>query len=672
MRLLRVAMLLYGGAGLLTLSNWGWLLQRDGGQFVLQQSNWTVRVLPNALVYVAVAAVPVAVIGLLLSLWRDQRLQGGLVWCRAWAGRHPRLTVLLAIVVLLGAVDVYELVYDPLNVKRGLRPWMLRQDIQGWLQLGAALCFGLALSAWVTAGQSFADVTCRLAASLRRHRSMIRWWVLAAIVPFVFGATMALIALEGIPHFSDSLTYLMQGRIMWSGRMYLPVPVNEKLFKASLFFVSEQDRFFGKYPLGWPAIVGTFDHFHVGYLANATMTALTAVLVGLMTRQFAPRRVAVLAAVLFAVSPWTWFNGAHFASHPASMCVLTAFMWLFIRTLRTGTGWSALAAGLCLGAGVLVRPGDAAMFALPAILVVLYRMVRQPREWTVLGPLIAVGAMVGVSVYLWQNAVTTGWPFESPYQIEPRWGDDWNRTPLETAGRLLFQWAELNRHFPGWGIGGLTVAVLGAIGAGPRWRHTGLRLLAASSLLFLVFNSAFGFTTVWWGPRWLVPMAPLLAVLAAELVDRMIQASARPRLAASQAGQLGLCVLAGGLLVGLGVYCGTYRLHRAMPPHLVSAAAHRQAVQMGLDDAVVAMSPAGERPPLDARAGMVFMDAPFEQNPIIYVRAFHGWARDAAREYPGRRLYELVADRQSDKGFVIKDLQVKDRPDPTRAYPSGD
>ena len=671
MRLLRVIMLLYSGAGLLMLSNWAWLLQRDGGQFVLQQGNWTVRVLPSAIVYAALIAVPVGLISFLLSLRSDRRLQAALIWCRAWMGRHLWLTLLFAIVIVLGAVDVYELICDPYNIKRGFRPWMLRQDIQGWLQLGAAVFFGLALSTCAATGQSFANVARRLAANLRCRRSMIRWWVLAAIVPFVLGAAMALFALEGIAHFSDSLTYLMQGRIMWSGRMFLPVPVNVDLYKASLFFVAVEDRFFGKYPLGWPAIVGTFDHFHVGYLANATLTALTAVLVGLMTRQFAPRRVAVLAVVLFAVSPWMWFNGAHFASHPASMCVLTAFMWLFIRTLRTQGRWSALAAGLCLGAAVLVRPGDAAVFALPAAAVVLYRMVRRPCLWTVLGLLIAVGAMVGVSVYLWQNAVTTGFVFKSPYQFEARWGGDWNRTPLETLGRFMFQWAELNRHFPGWGIGGLTVAVLGAIAGGLRWRHTGLRLLAACSLFFLVFNAVFGFTTVWWGPRWLVPMVPLLVVLAAGLVDRMIQASARPGLAPSQAGQLGLCVLAGGVLVGLGVYGGTYWLHRAMPPHLVSASAHRQAVEMGLGNAVVAMPPVGDRPPLDARAGMVFMDAPFGKNTIIYVRAISGWPHDAAKEYPGRRLYELVADSTNNNGFVIKELQVKNLSDPPSMYLGG-
>ena len=453
---------------------------------------------------------------------------------------------------------------------------------------------------------------------------------------------MSLLALEGIPHFSDALTYLMQGRMLWSGMLYMDTPSNPDLFRGSLFFVATEGRFFGKYPLGWPAILGTFDHFGIGFLANGVLVALAAVLTGLLARQFAPRRVAVLAAVLFGLSPWAWFNGANFASHVASTCAVTGFLWLFVRTLRTGEARCAIGAGLFLAAGVLIRPGDAAMFALPAIGVVLHRMVKQPRAWFVLGPLIAAAALLGVGVYLWQNAMTTGSPLLSPYALETRWGNDWNHSVLDVFGRFAFQWVELNQRFPGWGLGGITVGILGAVVAGPRWRQPGLKLLAASSLLFFAANGAFGFTTVWWGPRWLLPVVPLLSVLAAELVDSVVRTASRPTRSAAPAGQAALCLLGGGLVMSLLViYPGQFYENRVLPPHMVSAEAHRATTAMGLTNAVVAMPPRGTRAPLDARAGMAFMKVPFEANPVIFVRAIPSWPDKASKTFPRRKLYQI-------------------------------
>ncbi|MAE63520.1 MAG: hypothetical protein CMJ18_04550 [Phycisphaeraceae bacterium] len=651
--ILRAIGLFIGAAGAGLLAHWIWLISRVDGQFVLAQGEWIVGHLPTAWVGAALAMVVVGGLSAATSLWRDPRLRSAIGWCVAWMGAHRGLTVVLGIVVAAGSIDIYELVYDPFEMKRGVRPWMVRQDLHGWLLLAASLMAGLGISAlWPDAGRTGAALR-----ALRRRLTAAprRWLAFAIVVPVVLAAVMCRFALEGIAHFSDALTYLIQGRMLMAGDMVMPTPDHEDLFRHSMFFVAVDGRFFGKYPLGWPLIVGIFDHLRVGYLANATLVGFGAFLTHRLARQLTSRRAALIAALLVGLSPWLWFTGANFSSHAASMCALTGFIWLFLDALRTERYRSALGAGLFLGAGVLIRPADAAMYAFVPILVVLAQLVRRPKSWIALGPLIAAAALIGVTVYFWQNATTTGSALTSPYTLESRWDRDWDRSPLETAGRALFQWVEMNRHFPGWGIGGLTVALVGALAAA-RWRHPGLRLLVACNVVFMLGNSLFGFTTVWWGPRWLAPLMPLCAILGAELVDRMWGgavapattsakdgAAARGSFGAAATGQLGMAVLFGGLLVGLlVVFTGQFQRHLSMPPHLVSGDAHRTAQQMGLADAVVAMPTIGARPPLDARAGMVFMDAPFESNPIIYVRAIPNWAQHARSTWPDRKLYLLI------------------------------
>ena len=663
---IQAMLLLVGMAGTALLSVWIPLLDRQGGGYALKSldDGRTVASLPSWLVMTALVATVIGGLGLASSLWRDSRLHMALKWCGRWAAGHPWLSLLMIAAVVGGAIDIYELVYDPFVGERGLRPWMLREDLQVWLLLGAALLGGLAISSASPGNGRLTRMAEWLSRSLQGRAT--GWWVVAIVVPLVLGGAMCALALEGVPHFSDSLTYLMQGRILHSGQLWLPSPKHHELFQHSLFFIETDGRFYGKYPIGWPAIVGTFDRVGIGYAANAVMASLAAVLTGLVASEFTTRRVAVLAALWFGLSPWVWFHGANFASHVSSTCAVMGFLWLFLRSLRTGGGLSAIGAGLALGAGVLIRPFDAAMFALPVIPMVLARQVRDPKRWIPLGTLIAVGALVGVGIYMWANAQTTGGALKSPYSQEDRWSSDWNTTPIGILGKFVFQWSELNGRFPGWGIGGLTLAVMGAIAAGPRWKTTGLRLLMACTVLFFTASAVFGFTNVWWGPRWLLPVVPLLTILAAELTDRVIS-QLMPALTgqikdngASAAAQLAMCVLLAGLVVGLTArYSGQFYQHRLAPPHNVSTAAHRAVLDEGIRHAVIALPPSGDRPPLDARAGMAFMNVPIESNQIIYVRGIADWPQMASECYPDRKLYEIQSDPDSTKGFSIHPARLQ-------------
>jgi len=663
---IRTAVLLAGTAGIALLSVWTPLLERQGDELVLAATDSGLRVgrIPTWLLAVIATAIVLGGLGLIEAVWRDPRVHASLKWAWRWATTHPGWCLLIAASVAAGTVDVYELLYDPFARKPGLRPWMLREDLQVWLLLCTTVLGALAISAASPGSTQLDRFTNWLTASTSAHP--VRWWIAAAGVPVVLGAAMCLGALEGIPHFSDALTYLMQGRVLYNGRLWLPAPKHPDLFIGSLFFVETDGRFYGKYPIGWPAILGTFDRLGIGYLANAAMAGVATILTGLVANRFTSRRVSVLAAVVFGLSPWVWFNGAGFASHVAATCAVTAFMWLFLRTLDTSSAVSALGAGLALGAAVLIRPFDAAMFALPAVFVVLVCQARWPKQWIGLGTLIAMGAMVGVGIYLWANLQTTGGAFKSAYTQESRWGTDWNPTPLSMLGRLAFQWTELNGRFPGWGIGGLTVAILGAIAAGPLWRQSGLRLLAAATVLFFLGSTVFGFTNVWWGPRWLLPVTPLLAILAAVLIDRVLT-QLRPPLTgeikdqgATAASQMALCIVLAGVAVGFaGRYVGQFYQHRMMPPHMVSGAANKAVHNKYISNAVIGMPPVGERAPLDARAGLVFMDVPFEKNQVIYVRATPNWQQKAKQSYPGRALFEIKPDRTEKQGFVIKPLTLQ-------------
>ncbi len=705
----RGMMLLAGAVGCGLLSVWLWMLGRVDGRFVLLDREHVAATLPDWLVLATAAGAGLGFIGLVLAFLHDARLRSGLAWCFTWMKQHRTASCIIAVIIALGAIELYELFVDAearrynRNQGAGLRKYMIREDLKAWLLFTSTLMAALAISAMKPWCARCASRVAAMRNSFKQPVTVKRWLMLAFFTPVILGGAMNLVALDGVPHFSDSLTYQMQGRMLYAGQITMEKPVHPDLFIHSLFFVTdgqhfdeakghivyEGTKFFGKYPIGWPAVLGLFDTLGIGFMANAVLAGLGALLTFGLAKQVTTRRVAIIAALLFAFSPWAWFNGSHFASHVASMVAVNGFLFFFLKVLAAkpqAAYGAALGAGLCLGAALLVRPFDAAMFALPAVLVSFALLPREPKKWITHGAVISLATGVGIAIYLWSNAMTTGKATVSPYTLEGRWAADWDTTITSIIHRLQFQWAEMNSRFPGFGIGGMTAAIIGAMIAWQRGRfHRSLALyvLLASNLLFFVATTPFLFTNVWWGPRWLLPVTPMIALLMAELVEVAI-ASARAKRSnvgtenatASNADastrnsklgtrnlapacQLFLMILFAGTFVGFAFeYVGKWAMHRIAPPHNVSAAAHDRAAAMGLNNVVIGMPTGGDgRAPFDARAGMVFMKVPFESNEVIYVRKIDQWADKTRETFPDRQLYELIADKEAQEGFVIRKVE---------------
>ncbi|NJO83148.1 MAG: hypothetical protein HC828_10220 [Blastochloris sp.] len=204
------------------------------------------------------------------------------------------------------------------------------------------------------------------------------------------------------------------------------------------------------------------------------------------------------------------------------------------------------------------------------------------------------------------------------------------------------------------------------------WREPTIRrgawvMVLSAVCVFFVFNTTFGFTNVWWGPRWLLPVAPLMAILIGVLVNEVFEVlkpmhgHARALVVSNPlpthaASLLLAIILAGMVLVGPTAYLTKFWEVKTMPPHGVTHKIHQRVMEMGLGNAVVGMSTAGGLIPPDARSGMVMMTVPFEANPVIYVRTIPAWQTKALTAYPGRQLYEVSTDPSDVNNFVIKQL----------------
>jgi hypothetical protein len=238
-------------------------------------------------------------------------------------------------------------------------------------------------------------------------------WVTGLLAAAV-AATLTVTAYERHPHVPDEVVYLMHAKYLASGRLAMPPPPVAEAFDVDLLSY-EPDRWFSPVPPGWPAVLAIGAWLGLPWLVNPLLAGLAVVLAYAWLRELYGRRVARIASVLLASSPWLLFLGMSFMTHMLSLvCVLLAGLGI-ARARRSGSlAWS-LAAGIGVGATSLIRPLDGLIVGLVVAawaLGVGGRRLAVPALAALLTGTVASGALVFP-----YNAHFTGNPLRFPINV---------------------------------------------------------------------------------------------------------------------------------------------------------------------------------------------------------------------------------------------------------------
>ena len=243
---------------------------------------------------------------------------------------------------------------------------------------------------------------------------------------------------------------------------------------------------------------------------NPLIVAMTGALTVRISELIGAGRRAALAVGIATVlgSPLVFYARADFAQ-PLSTLLLLGVVALLISALQRRNVRPGLMAGT-VALALLARPVDGALIALAAFVVIClpigdWRPLRDGRR---LGGEILGGALVGLAVTLAVNFVRFGSPFVSGYQAA---------FDGALLVGLIFELGSPGRgllwYFP--------VAVLAPIGAWVLW-HRGVRhetvALLLPVLIYLPLYAEWPFNGWSYGPRYLVPLIPLLGLLAGSVV----------------------------------------------------------------------------------------------------------------------------------------------------------
>jgi dolichyl-phosphate-mannose-protein mannosyltransferase len=444
----------------------------------------------------------------------------------ATPSRSSRLWAIVAAVVVLvfGFLPIVNWIH-------GGREWpRYGSDLEGWLA-GTAIAVG--------AGVLYVIVARRVPSLWRSDAlaPVIRIWVrrprlttaalsLAALAVYVCSARYVF---SGRPLLVDEVIQLYQARLFASGRIAGTVDAVPELFSA-LFLLERNGRVFSQFPPGGPAVLALGVALRAVWLIVPLCGALAVACFASFTRRVEADRpgVSLLASILFAFAPYMIFMSGSQMNHvPTLLGVVLALLGLE-RATSTDTpqrSWLlwGFVCGIALGFAATIRPPDAAAFAAPIALALLWAAVHDRRR---IGALLAsgVGVAIPVGLMLWYNARTTGAPLLFGY--EAMWGKShaigfhaapWGaaHTPARGLELLSLYFLRLQTYLFETPIPSLVFCLV-ALALATRLRRMDRVLLAGSGALVVLYF-AYWHDGFYLGPRFFMCLLPVLALWSARI-----------------------------------------------------------------------------------------------------------------------------------------------------------
>lgn len=187
-----------------------------------------------------------------------------------------------------------------------------------------------------------------------------------AIIPLILLASVlaaftATFTLGNFAFSGDEYSYTFQAKILSSGKLYASPPPLAEAF--TLHHVINDGKWYGRYTLGWPAILAL--SLKASWLLKAAISGAATLFTFFLASRLFNRKTAIIASTIMATSPFFVFNAASFYPHAASLLFSGVFALFFLKCLNKNSKTLQLIAGSGLGAVFLIRPIDAAIIVLP-------------------------------------------------------------------------------------------------------------------------------------------------------------------------------------------------------------------------------------------------------------------------------------------------------------------
>lgn len=332
---------------------------------------------------------------------------------------------------------------------------------------------------------------------------------------------------HSFPNSGDEYSYILQSKIFASGRLSsssLPPGLRNAVV---LDHVLDDDRVRSKYPFGWPLLLVIGELLNISSWVNPILSAVSTLLV-FAIGYFAVGLVAAFAAAMVLTSaPMFLFQGASFYNHMSSLAMLALAILLIVLWKRKQRLPWLLAAGLCCGLALTIRPLDAAIFICGFCLVEVFQTRRVQNAM-----LFGLAAVPGAALFLFYNKLQYGGMLITGYDaylpmFAKLYGREHGTGDFNIVNiRHVYEHITWLRELFSWTLPGTTLAAIFGVALLRKDSDSGKRLIGTWMLVTLgLYLISIQFTTAYtnnsYGPRYLFGALLPLAILSGSAVARV-------------------------------------------------------------------------------------------------------------------------------------------------------
>ncbi|HKD77864.1 MAG TPA: hypothetical protein VKB76_20325, partial [Ktedonobacterales bacterium] len=165
----------------------------------------------------------------------------------------------------------------------------------------------------------------------------------ALAISFIAVTVIALVQYHAEPHIYDASAYLWGAKVYASGHLTAPVPAAADRFPGP-FMVQRNGQRFTQYMPGTSGTLAIGVLLGVPWLVEPVLGTLALLGIGLIAAHYFDRRVATVAVLLGALSPFYSYLAASYMSHAIALFYLVWGWYLLLRFVHGGSGWNVPAA----------------------------------------------------------------------------------------------------------------------------------------------------------------------------------------------------------------------------------------------------------------------------------------------------------------------------------------
>jgi Dolichyl-phosphate-mannose-protein mannosyltransferase len=214
----------------------------------------------------------------------------------------------------------------------------------------------------------------------------------------------------------DEAAYRAQAAAVSEGRLTLPRNYDPS-FRPFLSGVRAGKVVF-KYQPEWPAIIAASERVFGSTLPlRFALSTLVVLAVYALTFELLRRRaIATLAALLVALSPFVWVQGATLLGYQLSLVLGTLAGWMLVRATLRRERIFAILGGVFSGLCVLHRPFDAVIMLAPIAGWAVWRAAKQHAIVSFVRD-VGLGASPFVVLLILYNQAVMGRPWRMPFNV---------------------------------------------------------------------------------------------------------------------------------------------------------------------------------------------------------------------------------------------------------------